>query len=90
MFDELKFEIEILQRSKTILATESVLVNSFAILAIYLTDKYIIDANINSAMILCGVTFAMCYSIWASIGNIKRHLRINKLLKDLDFEGIEI
>lgn len=84
MNEKIKFQIESLQRTKIIMAVEAVAVNTSVMLGIYLVTKFFYETLITNALLWVGGLFGIAYSLYASLGNAKRHAEIRKLEKMLD------
>lgn len=82
--DNIKFKIESLQRTKIIMAVEAVAVNTSVMLGIYLVATFFKNTPLTQALIWFGGLFGIAYSLYASIGNAKRHMEINNLEKRID------
>lgn len=84
MNEKIKFQIENLQRTKIIMAVEAVAVNTSVMLGIYLVTKFFDETLITNTLLWVGGLFGIAYSLYASLGNAKRHAEIRKLEKMLD------
>lgn len=79
-----KFKIESLQRTKIIMAVEAVAVNTSVMLGIYLVVTFFEETLLTQALIWFGGLFGIAYSLYASIGNAKRHIEIKSLEKRIE------
>lgn len=84
MNENIKFQIESLQRSKIIMAVEAVTVNTSVMLGIYLVSRYFSETVITNILVWSGGLFGIAYALYVSIGNAKRHIEIRKLEKMLE------
>lgn len=82
--DKTKFKIESIQRTKIIMAVEAVAVNTSVMIGIYLVTSYFESTRLTDIIIWLGGIFAISYSLYASIGNAKRHITIKHLEKLID------
>ena len=81
--EEMRFEIEVLQRNKSILSTEAVVVNTSVILGVIFVDRFVQNTIVREYLIIAGILFGVFYSLWVSHGNIKKHRKIKQLHKKL-------
>lgn len=83
MSDKIKFQIESLQREKIIMACEAVAVNTSVMLGIYLVTRYFAETPLTISLVWVGGVFGIIYALYASFGNVRRHLEIRRLEKKL-------
>lgn len=84
--EDIQFKISSLERSKIIMAAEMVGVNAAVALGIFLTDRYIGVAQLKDFLIISGGLFGIGYSLYASLGNVKKYREIKELEKQLDID----
>ncbi len=84
MSENIRFQIESLQRTKIIMAVEAVAVNTSVMLGIYLVNRFFGEKTFANTLIWIGGVFGIVYALYASLGNAKRHLEIKKLEKLLN------
>lgn len=82
--EDIKFKISSLERSKIIMATEMVGVNAAVAVGIFLADRYLTHQQLKDVLIILGGLFGISYSLYASFGNVQKHLRIKALEKELE------
>jgi hypothetical protein len=79
MTAETKFKIETLQRSKIIMAIEAVAVNTSVMIGMYLVEKYFVESLAKNVLLIVAGVFGIVYALFASFGNVKKHMEIKKL-----------
>jgi hypothetical protein len=84
MKDLIKFQIASLQRSKIIMATEAVAVNTSVVIGIYLVNRYVSTGLMQNTLIMMGGLFGIGYALYASFGNVRKHQEIKRLEKKLN------
>ena len=82
--EDIKFKISSLERSKIIMATEMVGVNASVAIGIFLVDRYLSHQQLHDVLIILGGLLGISYSLYASLGNAQKHMRITALEKELE------
>jgi hypothetical protein len=83
MKSDTKTKIEILQRSKQILAIEAVAINTSILLGVILVNRFIENETTQDLLILFGCLFGIGYALYACIGNLLRYFKVKELEEDL-------
>jgi hypothetical protein len=82
--EEINIHIATLQRSKQILATEAIQVNTAVMLGIFLVNNYITVAEIKNTLIIAGALFGIVFSLWVFQKNVKKQRKVRELKKLLN------
>ena len=81
MKEKTKFQIETIQRNKLIMAIEALVTIASIALGIYLVNRFLHHGEFQDALILSAGIFGILFALYVSIGNVRKHKKINELME---------
>ncbi len=82
--EKINIHIATLQRSKNILATEAIQVNTAIMLGIYLVETYLAMDWIKDTLVVLSGLFGIGFSLWVAQKNVRKQRKVRELKKLLD------
>ncbi|WKZ30963.1 MAG: hypothetical protein QY318_03910 [Candidatus Dojkabacteria bacterium] len=82
--EKINIQIATLQRSKNILATEAIQVNTAVMIGIYLVNSYVTSNQLKDILILLGGLFGIVFSLYVVQKNVRKQRKVRELKKKLD------